>query len=83
MSPMELCFEHCAPYAYADRSQVISMSSEGRSQEERGGLCSRERVSCTCIGKRATLPVSDREQRFIWPLAVGRHPAGGNVLPTS
>ena len=43
MSPVELCFQHRAPDA--DRSQVISMGSKGRSQEKRGGLRSSQRLS--------------------------------------
>ena len=81
MSPVKLCFQHRAPDA--DRSQVISLSSKGRSQEKRRGLCSSQRLCGACVGEGVPLPVFPGEERRVWPLAVGRHPAGGDFLPTS
>ena len=47
MRPRELRFQDRPPDV--DRSQVVSMGSKGRSQEERGRLRSRQRLGSACI----------------------------------
>ena len=58
MSPVELRFQDRAPDV--DRSQVATLGSEGRSQEERWGLRSSQRPGSACIGQGVALPIFQR-----------------------
>ena len=81
MCPVQLRLQHRCPDS--DRSRVISLGSDGRSQEDRRWLRSLERLGGGCISKRVAFPVCQRQQRRLGPLAVGRHPAGGDLSPTA
>ena len=81
MGPVKLCFEHRAPNA--DRSQIVSMSSKGRSQEKRRRLSSNQGLGSACISQGVALPVLQREQGRLRAWAVGRYPAGCDIPPAS